>query len=1089
MHRDKPCPLMPFWNQVGNAKQSHSLEGNEKHVPLKSQKQGGKASTGKDNLEALSSSAHRGPRISSATTTNACKFKGKLLGDLIFIEVCAGSARLTKAARDAGFTGIAVDHTTMRSCGIDICIFELEDQQQVDELCSFIKAEADNIAAIWIAPSCGTASKARERRLPQLKSLGIDVPVPLRSADQPDQLDGLQYTNKLKVEKANLLYDAIEQITTTACLEQIFVGIENPGNSHYWGTTPMQKIIADFGDKFVTFHNCCHGGFRDKLTSVWVNDNWLDSLEARCDGSHTHKSWRVTISKRKVHFPTSEEAAYPLVLCQRIVECVKQKVLSLGAVFSETLAEQLEQPDAAVAGRISLGALPRGSKLKPLVAEFGTFIDAVSPSQQSHEVDHFIKTLPKGSKLVSRQLVTRGDVRVVQNSSTHFLGGSENLDVHEMVERCWIGVPSEPQEFVRRAVTAGHPRGLDIHVDDSMRNVVHQNVVAPPYILAKKRVDYLKKWMAKARELEPEEEKLRASMPEHVRQVLGRKRLVLFKSMLDELGYPDTTLVDDIAAGFRLSGYMTKSGVFRPKSKRPSMSLSTLKKLSRAFNQKVMESMLKRQDDELEEATWRETENEVSKGWIFFDESNSTEGKFIGRRFGLKQGPKIRVIDDCTCCGLNLTVGLHEKFKLHSVDFLAALFCFALKLCKGSQGPQLRGRTYDLKSAYKQFAVHPLDRGALRMGVNKPGTDSVSVIGFNSLPFGAIGSVAGFLRISQALWFLGYYGLGLLWTAFYDDYTLLSRPELEQSSSWSCESLLNLLGMQFATEGHKCLPFDTTFKTLGIQVNTENFVNGEVLIGHTDSRKEELQGHIKDLLQNSEMSSKEAERLRGRMIFFEGYTFGRIANSAVKALGRFCNGPSKRQSLDESMKRTLSFLGDRVLTGRPLTIERALDSTWFIFTDGACNPDEKLGSIGGLLYSPQGDCVHFFGGKVPSAIMDDLLSRPANPIHELEVLPVLVAAALWGHLVARSQTVFYIDNESSRMAYIRGDGETLRSKSMIESFVDLEARLQLRIWFGRVPSYSNPADSPSRLCNDEVLSLGATETNIDWEQVKSHLGL
>ena len=121
--------------------------------------------------------------------------------------------------------------------------------------------------------------------------------------------------------------------------------------------------------------------------------------------------------------------------------------------------------------------------------------------------------------------------------------------------------------------------------------------------------------------------------------------------------------------------------------------------------------------------------------------------------------------------------------------------------------------------------------------------------------------------------------------------------------------------------------------------------------------------------------------------------------------------------------------------------------------------------------------------------MDDLLSRSANPIHELEVLPVLVAAALWGHLVARSQTVFYIDNESSRMAYIRGDGETLRSKSMIESFVDLEARLQLRIWFGRVPSYSNPADSPSRLCNDEVLSLGATETNIDWEQVKSHLGL
>jgi len=131
------------------------------------------------------------------------KFAGKLVSDLIFVEICAGSARLTRTARDAGFTGIAVDHSNSRSCGIDICIFELEDQKQVDELCAFLTAEAENIAAVWIAPSCGTASKARERRLPQLKKVGIEVPIPLRSLEQPDQLDGLEGTNKLKVEKAN----------------------------------------------------------------------------------------------------------------------------------------------------------------------------------------------------------------------------------------------------------------------------------------------------------------------------------------------------------------------------------------------------------------------------------------------------------------------------------------------------------------------------------------------------------------------------------------------------------------------------------------------------------------------------------------------------------------------------------------------------------------------------------------------------------------------------------------------------------------------------------------------------------------------
>ena len=75
------------------------------------------------------------------------KFSGKLLSDLIFVEVCAGSARLTRTAREFGFNGIAIDHTQHRSCGVDICIFELEDENQVQELCNFLESEAENIAA------------------------------------------------------------------------------------------------------------------------------------------------------------------------------------------------------------------------------------------------------------------------------------------------------------------------------------------------------------------------------------------------------------------------------------------------------------------------------------------------------------------------------------------------------------------------------------------------------------------------------------------------------------------------------------------------------------------------------------------------------------------------------------------------------------------------------------------------------------------------------------------------------------------------------------------------------------------------------
>ena len=393
--------------------------------------------------------------------------------------------------------------------------------------------------------------------------------------------------------------------------------------------------------------------------------------------------------------------------------------------------------------------------MKPLVAEFDSFTAAVAPLQQSQCVDEFLRQQPKGSKITSPQLLTRGKIRVEgEGFSHHFLANSKELPDDAMVEMCWIGLPSDPDDFVQRALRAGHPRGMDVHVDASMASVVKANLVDPPFCLAKKRVEFMKRWTARAKDFKLEEEKFRERMPEHVRSVLGDKRLVLFKEILDDLKYPDTKLIDDIACGFKLSGYMTKSNVFRARSKRPAFSLETLRKLSRSFNARNVDALRKRQDAELEEQTWKETEEELRKGWIFLDNSEDLDNKFLGRRFGIHQGSKVRVIDDCTCCGLNLTVGLHEKFKLHAIDFLAAIMGHAFRACPPGLIPAVKGRTYDLKSAYKQFAASEGDRDTLRMGVNVPGQEAHAVIGFNSLPFGAVGSVAGFLRVSQALWYV-----------------------------------------------------------------------------------------------------------------------------------------------------------------------------------------------------------------------------------------------------------------------------------------------------------------------------------------------
>jgi hypothetical protein len=227
------------------------------------------------------------------------------------------------------------------------------------------------------------------------------------------------------------------------------------------------------------------------------------------------------------------------------------------------------------------------------------------------------------------------------------------------------------------------------------------------------------------------------------------------------------------------------------------------------------------------------------------------------------------------------------------------------------------------------------------------------------------------------------------------------------------------------------------------------------VIGHTEERRSELLSKINDILAEDWLDAKEAERLRGRMIFFEGFTFGRTANAAVKNLGRFCVERGGRKRLDDSIKSSLLLLRDRVLSSPPIKVGKPLADTWIIFTDGACSPELGQGSIGGLIISPCGS-VQLFSSAVPGDVMEEFFGSSRNPIHELEILPVFTACLLWGALFKGALVVYYIDNESARMAFVKGNGETTFACRLVYDFVCLESEMQHRTWFGRCPSHSNP---------------------------------
>ena len=86
-----------------------------------------------------------GEEVSHEASSTEGKFHNTNVEDISILEVCAGSARLTRTARAAGFKGVAVDHSTKRSCGVDICIFDLTDSSQLSDLLEYIRKDSDRI--------------------------------------------------------------------------------------------------------------------------------------------------------------------------------------------------------------------------------------------------------------------------------------------------------------------------------------------------------------------------------------------------------------------------------------------------------------------------------------------------------------------------------------------------------------------------------------------------------------------------------------------------------------------------------------------------------------------------------------------------------------------------------------------------------------------------------------------------------------------------------------------------------------------------------------------------------------------------------
>ncbi|CAE7226396.1 NaCP60E [Symbiodinium sp. CCMP2592] len=938
----------------------------------------------------------------------------------LVLEQCSGHAVLSRVAENLGFQALSIDSNSSRAPGKQIMRLDLADADNIDYLCELVESERSRIALIFISLPSGTASVHRGKHIEKWVRQGFQLPSALRSSDYPDMLPGLSGSDRRRVEEANQLYFEVGRLVQFACSLGLLVALENPDSSLFWQTSFFRGIEQVAKGFLTRFHLCCHGGERPRLLRLWASQDVFAPLEARCDGSHQHLPWKPRLVGRQLRFTTADESTYPTALCHRL--------LSLVAVHCGL---PLHLPESASgiplshkATRIALGIQPRGNAFGPLVAEFSHFLSCFCPSSKPHLADAYLAQLPKGSRIVRRQVLRSGEFSQAVEHCEHciFLEVNDprsHSGVLPSVELCSVGIPCEPDEFIRRAVEVGHPRSLDFHLEEEVSKAVRSNFVDDASELARFRISFVKKWSARAQELQPAEDKLHSDMPDYLSEVLRGKRLLLFKEMMTAAGCSDEHLFRDIASGFRISGWMPVTGNTAPKVRAPKMSSTSLRLLAPGLNKTVFSKLARRQDEELEQTVWTETQKEIDACWVWV--ATEFSGRSITMRFGIRQGGKVRLIDDCTISCLNLTVGLRERFELHTIDKLAAVLSCALEWAPAGHLNHWVGRNYDLKSAYKQYGIHPDDRDLVRIAVNRPGQDSPEILGLNALPFGS------------------------------------------DNTAWAIESLFDLLGISFDRSGRKAVEHAAVFGTLGLQVDLSHSAERRVLIGHTEKRKDELVESLNGIMDAGSIEPRSFERLRGRMVFFEGYSFGRVSNQAMRTLAR-ASKSSVTFELGLRHRAALQVLLDRVSSSAPLIVQPRIRSTWILFTDGACEPERQWGGIGGVLISPNGSCAGYFGEEVPSSLMHDLLAASKNPIFELELAPLLIAYELWGNLFEGSQLVCYLDNEGARHSCIRCFADSSEPSDLwVQKILELEMQSRVHVWYGRVPTSSNIADGPSRL--------------------------
>ena len=932
-----------------------------------------------------------------------------------------------------------------------------------------------------MGPPCGTASRAREIPLTKAQIRdGCYAPKPLRDAQHVRGFPWLTGLELVKVEKANAIYDYCLCYALKCLGLGLYFSIENPRGSWLWSLEGYVKLAGLLTVYAVDFQACCWGSSRPKWTRFLTNMPELQGLAKQCPGEssiHIHKPWGVERTGRKSwKFATASEAEYPLILCNEVARMVSAAAHRCGHPgFDHLHQKSISEGPANKVQRIGAAVQPRGSSVPQLIPEYHWVEEKIVDEK-------LFETLTVG-QLAPAEL---SEVKAkVLRLSDRGVGGLKFSAV--------IGAFRSPEEFAAAAVTCLHPFDSTSPICDLLRENVFFTLVEGRLALAKARLDGVKEVAKVVSEAAALDAECVASMDPEMARVMEGKKLASWHRLLVETGYVDAAVAMETVEGFSWTGMPKSSGVFRPFTTLPSMSTESLLGSSRWVSSSILKRVQGSGDDKIDHQLYSETLEERDKGWLSGPLTlPEVDERFPGgwcacRRFGIIQGGKLRCIDDLSECGTNAAYGSAEKLTLMGLDSVAAL----IRCVHSAVGPdrtvKMRmsdgnikegklhpswsmqdalswvGRSLDLTKAYRQLAIKESSRWCAVVAVWNPQKAKPELFAATAMLFGGAAAVYSFNRSSRSLWYLGAKLLRLNWLNFFDDFPMVEPALGCEVSHHAAQAMLRLLGWGFAEGDAKNLAYSPCFETLGAAFDLTGMRFGTAVVKNKPKRLAAITGDIAGLVARNRVRKSEASTLRGKLLYAESHSYGRIAIHAIRVLGEIATGKRSGSPLAASDVATLQWLTERLATAvpRPILADKVRQPI-VIFTDAAS--EENNHTVGGMIYDGLNDFYEYFSCTIePSLIQEWKQDGAVQIIGPAELYPVWLARQRWGARLRGRRVLFFVDNNGSKDSIVKGHSFSRAGDDIVRAVITQEYEQCSWNWYARVPTHSNPADDPSRM--------------------------